>query len=256
VVAKGQVAEGLQHLDEAVACDPGSAIAWDNLARIRILVGDFQGGEYAAMRALKLRPADPHLHTRLGIALAAQRRLGEAVHCYRQALALDRGDGEAWAQLGITLFLRNDLGSAGEALAAAVELNGKDANALRHLALVTLSLGRRDAAVAHFERLLDLQPGDDASRLDLAVVLLATQRAAAALEHLERIEGEIRASGKFRFYQALAMRQAGRWEEAQLLLKTIAESDGDAYRDKARALSNDESMRHALELLECTRQQG
>jgi len=236
LVNTGQPTEGLTHLEQATACDPDNITAWDNLARIRVLLGDFQGGEYAAIRALKLQPNAPHLHTRLGIAVAAQQRLAEAVQHYRQALALDGNHQEAWAQLGITCFLRNDLGSAREALATALRLNQEDHNALRHLALVNLSLGNRDVAIAQFEHLLELNPSDEASRLDLAVILLSAHQPAAALENLDSISGEVRASSKFRFYLGLALQQSGEQEAGVKLLRQLADLPDDEYGVKARQM--------------------
>ena len=77
----------------------------------------------AALRALKLRPLDAHLLTRLGTAVAAQKRFGDALQYYQNALQIDRMHAEAWAQMGITLFLRNDMGSARDALQTAIALN-------------------------------------------------------------------------------------------------------------------------------------
>ncbi len=236
LVATGQAAEGIDHLERAVACDPDNITAWDNLARIRILLGDFEGGEYAAIRALKLRPHDPHLLTRLGIALAAQKRVAEALQCYQQAIAIDRNHSEAWAQLGITRFLRNDLGSAHEALEIAIALSPHDTNALRHLALVSLSLGNREDAIALFERLLALQPEDSASRLDLAVIFLAAQQPEVALAHLALINGALTESSKFLFYRGLALQQNGQPDLGNSLLQELAKQGDDAYGEKARKI--------------------
>lgn len=236
LVATGQAAEGIDHLERAVACDPDNITAWDNLARIRILLGDFEGGEYATIRALKLRPHDPHLLTRLGIALAAQKRVAEALQCYQQAIATDGNHSEAWAQMGITRFLCNDLGSAHEALKIAIALNPNDTNALRHLALVSLSLGNRESAIALFERLLALHPEDEVSRLDMAVIFLSAQQPDIALAHLALINGSLTESNKFRFYQGLALQQNGQPELGNSLLQELAEQDGDAYGEKARKI--------------------
>lgn len=236
LVASGATAEGLEHLEQAVTCDPFNVTAWDNLARIRILLGQYEAGEYAAMRALKIRPNEPHLLTRLGIAIAAQKRLAEALHCYQQALVLDRDHAEAWTQMGITFFLRNDPGSAEQALQTAISLNAEDTSALRHLALVSLRMGNHPGAAAHFERLLILTPDDEHSRLDLAVILLSSQQADLALQHLGAINSTLRESSKFRFYHGLALQQSGAHEQGDALLRELAKLQTDSYGEKARQL--------------------
>lgn len=188
------------------------------------------------MRALKLQPNDPHLLTRMGIAVAAQRRFGEAIQFYQQAIALDRNHIEAWAQLGITRFLRNDLGSAREALEIAFALNPNDTNALRHLALVYLSLGRHQDAIKYFKQLLTVDENDEVSRLDLAVILLSQQQPKAALSEMARITGEVKRSSKYRFYQGLSLQQNGQPDAAQEILWQVAELPADPYGEKARQI--------------------
>ena len=236
MVATGQIEEGIEHLETAVSCDSDNATAWDNLARMRLLLGNLEGGEYAASRALKLAPNSPHLLTRLGTAVAAQKRFAEAIQYFQQAIAWDNNFSKAWLQLGITRFLRNDLGSAQEALEIATSLNPNDTNALRHLALVRLSLGHREDAIASFERLLALQPDDETSRLDLAVLYLSAQQPNVALTHLALINGSVAASSKFIFYQGLALQQNGQAEQGNSLLRQLAEQHDNQYCEKARQL--------------------
>jgi len=179
---------------------------------------------------------DPHLLTRLGIAVAAQRRYTEAMNHYQHALQIDHNHQEAWAQLGITFFLHNDLGSARDALQSAIALNPDDTNALRHLALVDLSLRTYAGRIAHFERLLALAPDDYGSRLDLAVIFLSINRGEIALQHLDQIAEEQRHSSKFLFYQAMALQQTGHPQAAQELLQRLVDNHGDSYAEKARSM--------------------
>lgn len=233
LLACGSLDEGIAHLEEAVRYDPDNVRAWDHLARVRMQLKAYASAEYAALRALKLRPANPHLLTRLGTAVAAQQRFTEALQFYHQAIVLERDHYEAWLQMGITLYLRNDLAAARSALQSAISLYADDTTALRHLALVELGLGHQAGAIAQFERLLRLQPQDHDSRLDLAVILLAQQEGEAALHHLDRIAAPQRNGSKFRFYQALALQQTGHPRAGETLLLDLARQHDD-YALKAQ----------------------
>ncbi len=55
-----------QHLQQAIARQPGDFVAWVMLADLELEAGDIAAGEQAARRALQLRPNHPEALARLG----------------------------------------------------------------------------------------------------------------------------------------------------------------------------------------------
>ena len=229
----GSVQEGLKQLEIAVELNSRNTQAWDNLARVRLHMGNYQGAEYAWMRANNLMPEDPRLLTRLGTAVAAQRRIGEAITIYQHALRLDPGYADAWVQLGVAHFLCEDFGSASEAMRRALLLNPKDINAIRHLGLINLARGKKNEAIDAFKRVVELAPDDEATRLDLAVTLLSTHQELEALPHLNDLAHKNTDNERVTFYRGLALRQLKKIRQGNQLLQKVAALDG-AYAARAR----------------------
>ena len=55
-----------QHLQQAIARQPGDFVAWVMLADLELEAGDIAAGEQAARHALQLRPNHPEALARLG----------------------------------------------------------------------------------------------------------------------------------------------------------------------------------------------
>src|SRR5262249_14780038 len=72
--------------------------------------------------ALEAAPHDGRMYLTLGLAVAGQQRLTEAVEILRRAVQLEPNSANAWEQLGVVLWLRQDLGSAADALRRALSV--------------------------------------------------------------------------------------------------------------------------------------
>lgn len=97
---------------QAVALQPGNAIAWVVLAEAELDAGDVVAGEAACMRALQLAPGHPEALARLGRAQSMQARHAEAAASLRAAL------NAAPNHPGIAVWLGHVLEETGEAEAA------------------------------------------------------------------------------------------------------------------------------------------
>lgn len=235
LIATGETNAGMTHIESAVEKNPENAIAWDALARFRVLAADFTTAEYAAQRAIGIAPEESSFYVRLGITQAAQKRFKDALSQYQRALNLNPTNSEAWAQAGITSFMMNNIGDATEALRRALTLNPADTNARRHLALALLTQGDKDAAIGHFRAILDQTPDDQGAILELAVLYISEHRNVEARESLSSLSSTAQQSPRCRYYHGLLLQREGLVEEAEEVLGALSQENND-YAEKASKL--------------------
>jgi Flp pilus assembly protein TadD len=230
--AMGDLEGGVAELSRATELAPDDVTAYDNLGQLLLLQGRIAEAEAAWRRAVTIDDS-PQLRTALGTAVAAAGRLGEAAGLLHSALELDATHGPAWSQLGAVLLLRGDLASACEALLTAKRLLPHDTGVRRHLAFALMALGQTDEATVELGDLVRLTPEDTEARVDLAVLHLASARPAQALTQLDRALETAPDDERARLHRAFALREIGRAQEADELLRLIAETDGE-YGERAR----------------------
>ncbi|WP_343540734.1 tetratricopeptide repeat protein [Stenotrophomonas pavanii] len=102
-----------QHLQQAIARQPGDFVAWVMLADVELEAGDIAAGEQAARRALQLRPNHPEALARLGRVAWMAGAHADAAALLGQASAL------APQHPGIALWLGHALEDADDAEGAA-----------------------------------------------------------------------------------------------------------------------------------------
>ena len=86
-------------LDRAIAIDDADHKAYDTLARIASAQDHLVDAERYRRRLVKLQPNDADVHNELGIVLARQGRIKEAVKLFEAALALDPSHEDAGANI-------------------------------------------------------------------------------------------------------------------------------------------------------------
>ncbi|MCU1046777.1 UDP-N-acetylglucosamine-peptide N-acetylglucosaminyltransferase [Stenotrophomonas maltophilia] len=102
-----------QHLQQAIARQPGDFVAWVMLADLELEAGDIAAGEQAARRALQLRPNHPEALARVGRVAWMAGAHADAAALLGQASAL------APQHPGIALWLGHALEDADDAEGAA-----------------------------------------------------------------------------------------------------------------------------------------
>lgn len=102
-----------QHLQQAIARQPGDFVAWVMLADLELEAGDIAAGEQAARRALQLRPNHPEALARLGRVAWMAGAHADAAKLLGRASAL------APQHPGIALWLGHALEDADDAEGAA-----------------------------------------------------------------------------------------------------------------------------------------
>jgi TolB-like protein/Tfp pilus assembly protein PilF len=89
LVASGQLQDARRELDQALRLDPLSVPILADAARLYRESGDESGAFSMARKALELDPASTIARVNMGLALAAQNRLPEALAAFEEAAAAD-----------------------------------------------------------------------------------------------------------------------------------------------------------------------
>jgi tetratricopeptide (TPR) repeat protein/predicted Ser/Thr protein kinase len=136
---KGDLRGALADDEKGVALDPGDAVVWAGLGRVRGDLGDHAGAIEACARAIELDP--------------------------RQ--------GSAWANRGASRLALRDFDRAIEDETKAIDIDPKNAGAWANRGFAKRYKGDPAGAIPDFERFLELQPsGPDAETVTATLVTL------------------------------------------------------------------------------------
>jgi tetratricopeptide (TPR) repeat protein len=127
-------------------------------------------------QALELMPTLAEAHNNLGNSLQQQGRSDLAVKHLRQALRLKEDYPEAWNNLGLILSRQRKLEEAAEAFQRALQLRPGYFRALSGIGQTLLDRGKNQEAEATFRQILQLEPKYYAAQLYLAQALANQQK--------------------------------------------------------------------------------
>jgi tetratricopeptide (TPR) repeat protein len=123
--------------------------------------------------ALTVHPGSSLAHNNLGMALAAQNRLPEAVHHYTAALRFRPQNAEAHNNLGNALSRQGKTQEAMAQYTAALHLQPSFAEAHNNLGAALASQGRVTEAIQHYTEALRLQPAYARAHYNLGNALMS-----------------------------------------------------------------------------------
>jgi tetratricopeptide (TPR) repeat protein len=212
-----RLADGLEHLEEAVRLKPDYAIGHNNLGAALLKSGRFKEAIEQCEQALRLKPNYPEAHDNWGTALMSLGRLEEAIPHYEAAVRINPNYAQAhynWAtalmglgrfadaieQCKLTLQFQPEHPLAQNHWGSALVGQGKLTEALEHFQLaarinsnfavahynwgyVLSALDRPAEAIEHYRRSLEIQPDDAPAHSHLAKALCAVGRTPEAIEH-------------------------------------------------------------------------
>jgi len=115
-------------------------------------------------------PESAELHNVLGLTLAQQGQLDQAIAEFRQAVRLAPDSGPTHWHLGAALASQGAHAEATEHLARSVDLDPANSRAQSDLGLILAVQGRFDEAAEHLERAIALDPQAAEARRNLALV--------------------------------------------------------------------------------------
>lgn len=162
----------IEHLRRALALDPERHRARAQLGLLLLGRGDREGGDREEAveqlrRAAAAEPGDGELRAHLGRALAAAGRGAEAIGEFEAAAAAtDPLPAWAYHEWGLALAGQRRFGEAVERFRDALEREPDNPQGLFHLGLALEAVGRYGEAVAAYRRAMELEPNElIASRL-------------------------------------------------------------------------------------------
>jgi tetratricopeptide (TPR) repeat protein len=136
---------------------------------------------YAA--ALRIKPWEPWVHSNLGIALAKQGRLEEAMGHYAEALRVKPDLAKAHNNLGNALAKQGRLEEAMGHYAEALRIKPDFAKAHNNLGNALAKQGKFEEAMSHYSEALRINPGYAGARNNLGNALAMQGRLEEAMRH-------------------------------------------------------------------------
>jgi tetratricopeptide (TPR) repeat protein len=169
-----------------LACASGNPLAHYNLGIALASQGKVTEAMQHYERALQLKPDIADAHINLGIALAGQGKVTEAMQHYERALQLEPDYPKANNNLGIALASQGKLAEAMQHYVRALELKPYYAEAHDSLGIALASQGKVAEAVQHYERALELKPDYAEAHNNLGITLASQGKLAEAMQHYKR----------------------------------------------------------------------
>lgn len=167
----------------------------------------------------RLRQLTAAAHVKLGALLAQQERFQPAEKHFRDALELNPDSAEVYLGLG---KIAGDQGRLDEAVShyrTAIRLDARAAEPHANLGDVLVALNDPESAIAEYRSALAINPQIEQVHFKLGVVYYHTARLAEALQHFAAAVKQSPGDLEARTHYAVALRQAGRSDEASRLLQ-------------------------------------
>jgi serine/threonine-protein kinase len=199
------IAEGIKYFEQAIAEDPGYALAYTGLADSYALQVDYRGA-----------PVRDGMERAKGLA--------------RKSLALDDSLAEAHTSLGWVSFIYDwDWPAARESFARALECNPAYSVARQWHSWYLMAMGRVEESLAEGRRAVELDPASVSIRRSMGWLYYYARQPAAALEHLRRALAMNPTADETHRLLGLAYLQLGKHDEAAAALReAVAASDSPA----------------------------
>ena len=161
LLRRGRPLQGFADLRAAVAIDPWSPSAQEDLAGALEAMGDARGAENALRSALALYPDRAASLGRLGRLLLSQGRAEEAIPLLERLCALQPRDLRARSDLAVSLVRVRRLDRARALFEEILAQDPRHLVALATMGSMEEAEGRPDSARRYFERYLETSPPDN-----------------------------------------------------------------------------------------------
>ena len=164
--------------------------------------------------ALRLKPDFANAHNNLGLALGATGRTAEAIAQFQEAIRIESDYAEAHSNLGIALVATGRTAEAIAQYQEAIRIRSDYAEAHNNLGVALRGLGQTPEALAQFEQAVQGQPDFAEAHNNLGLALHETGRTAEAVA---QFEAAVRAQPDFAEAHenlGLALHETGRIPEA------------------------------------------
>jgi tetratricopeptide (TPR) repeat protein len=197
------------------------------------------------------QPDDPMAHYNLGIVLAKQDRLQEAIQCYQRTIELKPDYANAHYNMANLLARAGQLKEAIDQYRWTLRIHPNDADAHFNLGLILAEAGQPTQAVDEFQVALQLEPDFADVHAELGYVLTDLGRVSEAITHMEQATKLKPADSHIAYCYGSALLKAGRVKEAIERFRYALELKpdyADAHNNLTIALASidrvDEAIQH------------
>ena len=153
-------------------------------------------------------------HYNLGVALASQGHLDDAVACYRRALLINPRFAPAHHNLGLALKLQGRIDEAIASYRRSLLINPRFELAHKNMGVVLQSQGRIDEAIAHHRVAIEIDPYFASAHSDLGIALASQGSLDEAVAHFRRAVRLKPADPELRYNLGQAFGLQGQLEKA------------------------------------------
>lgn len=167
LVEKNKLAEGIQHLEKAIAIYPKFPEAQMALGTAYMDAKEWNKAELALKQAIELAPNASNAFFVLGELYFQQKKYSEAEKQLRHGLTIDNRSWRGHFALGRVYLAKNDVNQAAKQIALTLQLNPDLADAHLLAGNILLRSGKREDAKTEFETYLRLAPkGEFATQVE------------------------------------------------------------------------------------------
>ena len=200
---QADIAQGIRYFEEAIAEDPGYALAYSGLADSYALDLDYRG---------------------VPVVEGMERAKAEA----RKAIELDETLAEAHTSLGWVTFIYDwDWRGADREFRRAIELNPRYSTARQWYAWYLMAMGRFDEALAEGRVAVDLGTGSVSIRRSLGWLQYYSRQSEASLENLRRALTMDPTAEETHRLLGLVYLQQGRYDDAAAAFREAIANSGN-----------------------------
>jgi tetratricopeptide (TPR) repeat protein len=196
-----------------LAIAPANETAHNNLGLALAEQGQLAEAIQHYQRALQLKPDYAAAHNNLAVALVSQGKLAEAIAHYQRALQLNPDYAEAHNNLGFALATEGMTGEAISHYQRALELKPDYADAHMNLGVALAGLGNPEA-IREYERAIQLKPDYAEAYENLGIALAERKQTAEAVQYFERAIQLKPDFADAHYSLGLTLTAQGRWPEA------------------------------------------
>jgi len=136
--------------------------------------------------ALRINPSFAEAHDNLGNALAEEGRLDEAINHYTEALRINPNNAKAYNNLGQALTYLGRQTEAFAQFSKALQIDPKHVEALNSMGNALVHLGRIDEAISHYTKALRIKPDYASAHNNLGNALKHLGRLDEAVSHYSK----------------------------------------------------------------------
>jgi len=175
---------------------------------------DFAGAERQCRNALELNPKNATVHSTLGVAMARQGKLDEAIRHFTEAVRLNPGDIDAHYSLGQAMARQGKPDEAIRHFSAVLRLKPDHAEAHGYIGSIMFAGGMLKEAALHLSEAVRLDPNYADAHYNLGQVMFRQGKFDATISHLSQVIRLKPDDAQAHYKLALALAQQGQTDQA------------------------------------------